>query len=158
MCRQIPDAQLVIAGVKSEVAYYEQLAKRIDASNYKKNIRILTDLSQKELYQYYAKGSIFALHSQEESQGIALVEAMAAGLPVVSTTVGGIPDVITNEKSGLLSAYSDTDAFADNILRLLQSSSLMTSMSDAAHNEAQDYIWDNIAARIEDMYSISIHS
>ena len=156
VCQQIPDAKLVIAGVKSEPAYYEQLAKRITASNYKKNICLLTDLPQEELYQYYKEATLFALHSEEESQGIALVEAMAAGLPVVSTTVGGIPDVVTDEKTGLLSAYSNTDAFAGNILRLLHSPDLIAAMSIAAHNEAQDYIWDNIAAKIEKVYSTHI--
>lgn len=153
VCKQIPDANLVIAGVKSETAYYDQLTRRIADSKYKDNIRLLIDLPQEELYQYYAKASIYALHSEEESQGIALVEAMATGLPVVSTTVGGIPDVVLNEKSGLLSAYGDTDTFAKNILRLLQSPSLITSMSVAAHKVAEDYIWDNIAAKIEKVYS-----
>lgn len=152
VCKQIPDANLVIAGVKSENAYYDQLTKRIADAEYRDNIRLLIDLPQNELYQYYANASIYALHSEEESQGIALVEAMAAGLPVVSTTVGGIPDVVTNEKTGLLSAYSNTDDFAENILRLLQSPSLISSMSVAAHKEAQSYIWDNIAAVIEKVY------
>ena len=152
VCEQIPDANLVIAGVKSEAAYYDQLTRRITDSKYKDNILLLINLPQDELYQYYAKASIYALHSEEESQGIALVEAMATGLPVVSTTVGGIPDVVTNEKTGLLSAYSNTDAFAENILHLIQNPSLLSSMSVAAHKEAQDYIWDNIAARIEKVY------
>lgn len=152
VCKQIPDAQLVIAGVKSEAAYYNQLTKRIADSEYRDNIRLFIDLPQDELYQNYANASIYALHSEEESQGIALVEAMAAGLPVVSTTVGGIPDVVTNEKTGLLSAYSNTDAFAENILSLLQDPTLISSMSVAAHKEAEDYIWDNIAAKIEKVY------
>ena len=152
VCQQTPNAQLVIAGVKSEAAYYELLSKRIADSKYKDNIRLLIDLPQDELYQYYAKASIFALHSEEESQGIALVEAMAAGLPIISTIVGGIPDVVTNEKTGLLSTYSNTDAFAENILRLLQSQNLSVVMSAAAHKEAQGYIWDKIAARIVQMY------
>lgn len=152
VCKQIPDAQLIIAGVKSEATYYNQLTKRIADSKYKDNIRLLIDLPQDELYRYYAKASIYALHSEEESQGIALVEAMAAGLPVVSTSVGGIPDVVTSEKTGLLSVYRNTDAFAENILRLLQSPSLISSMSVAAHNDAQKYIWNNIAAKVEKVY------
>jgi glycosyltransferase involved in cell wall biosynthesis len=152
VCKQIPDTKLVIAGVKSEAAYYEQLTKRIADSKYKDSIRLLIDLPQEELYQYYAKASIYALHSEEESQGIALVEAMAAGLPVVSTTVGGIPDVVTNEMTGLLSAYEDTDTFARNIIRLIQDSNMIAAMSVAAHEQAQEYIWDNIAAKIEKAY------
>lgn len=50
---------------------------------------------------------IYALRSQEESQGIALVEGMAAGLPVVSTRVGGILYVINDGIMGLLSDYGD---------------------------------------------------
>jgi len=79
---------------------------------------------------------------------------MAAGLPIVSTTVGGIPNVVTNEQTGLLSAYSDTDAFAKNIIRLLKSPFLITSMSVAAHEQAQEYVWDNIADRVEQVYNL----
>ena len=151
-CRQMPNAQLVIAGVKSEMAYYELLTKRIAASDYKANIRLLTDIPQDELYKYYSQATIFALHSEEESQGIALIEAMAAGLPIISTTVGGIPDVVTHGKTGLLSAYGNTNVFAENIIQFLQNPSLVTEMSIAAHEQAKEYIWDNIAAKIEKVY------
>ena len=139
VCQQVPDAQLVITGVKSEVAYYDLLTKRIASSNCKERIRLLIDLPQEELYDYYSQATIFALHSEEESQGIALVEAMASGLPVVSTNVGGIPDVVTQNKTGLLSTYGDSDIFADNMVCLLQSPNMMAEMSVAAHNQAKEY-------------------
>lgn len=152
VCQQVPDAQLVIAGVKSEVAYYDLLTKRIASSNYKERIRLLIDLPQEELYDYYSQATIFALHSEEESQGIALVEAMASGLPVVSTNVGGIPDVVTQNKTGLLSTYGDSEIFADNMVCLLQSPNMIAEMSVAAHNQAKEYIWDKIATKIEKLY------
>lgn len=152
MCQQVPDAQLVIAGVKSEEAYYDLLTKRIASSNYKERIHLLIDLPQEKLYDYYSQATIFALHSEEESQGIALVEAMASGLPIVSTTVGGIPNVVTQNKTGLLSTYGDSDIFADNMVRLLQSPNLIAEMSVAAHDQAKEYIWDNIATKIEKVY------
>lgn len=152
VCQIIPDAKLVIAGVKSEVVYYNLLTQRIYSSKYKNNIVLLTDLPQEELYKYYSQASLFALHSEEESQGIALVEAMGAGLPVVSTTVGGIPDVVTNKKTGLLSAYGNIDDFADSIISLLQNPNMISTMSIAAHKQALGYVWDSIAAKVESVY------
>ena len=152
VCQIIPDVKLVIAGVKSEASYYNLLKKRISSSVYKDNIVLLTNLAQEDLYKYYSQATLFALHSEEESQGIALVEALAAGLPVVSTTVGGIPNVVTNEKTGLLSAYGNIDDFADNIIFLLQNPSTVSTMSINAHKQALNYVWDSIASKIERVY------
>ena len=152
VCQTIPDAKLVIAGVNSEVAYYNLLTKRISSSNYKDNIELLTDLPQDELYKYYSQATLFALHSEEESQGIALVEAMGTGLPIVSTTVGGIPDVVTDKQTGLLSAYSDVDNFANNIISLLQNPKVVSTMSINAHKQALSSVWDSIASKIECVY------
>ena len=110
-------------------------------------------LPQEELLQRYQTAYIFALHSQEESQGIALVEAMAAGLPVVSTTVGGIPYVVKDEVSGLLSASSDIDSFAHNIIRLIENKGLYNNMVQFAREIARNYSWINIAKAIEIVYN-----
>ena len=92
--KTVPSAKLIIAGTLTEKAYYTQLQNEIGKLHLKKSVELLTNIPQEQLLQIYQEATIFALHSQEESQGIALVEAMATGLPIVSTLVGGIPFVV----------------------------------------------------------------
>ena len=150
---KIPTAKLIIAGSLAEETYLAKMREEIKKYRLQDSVDILTNIPQEELLQHYQTASIYALHSQEESQGIALVEAMAAGLPVVSTTVGGIPYVVKDEESGLLSAYSDVDSFAHNIIRLLENKDLRGVMAQSAYNMAQNYSWTNIAQAIERVYN-----
>lgn len=150
---KIPSAKLVIAGSLAEEAYLFKMREEITKCRLQDSVDILTNIPQEELLQHYQIASIYALHSQEESQGIALVEAMAAGLPIVSTTVGGIPYVVKNEESGLLSSYGDVDSFARNILRLLEDIDLRNKMAHSAQEIALNYSWTNIAQTIATVYN-----
>ena len=97
----------------------------------------------------YGKSHVFVLHSQEESQGIVFAEAMATGLPVVATRVGGVPDVVEDGKSGLLVDFSDVDSFAGAILELLRDNQYWENMSIRARELSRQYDWGLIANKIE---------
>lgn len=152
VCKQIPNAKLVIAGVLAEQDYYNELQTYIQQSPSKANITLLVNLPQEELYELYQQAHIFALHSQEESQGIALVEAMATGLPIVATNVGGIPYVVEDRVTGFLADYSNIDDFASNIIKLLNNQDNYDKISIRTIQEAQRYIWSNIADEVVKLY------
>ena len=78
---------------------------------------------------------------------------MATGLPIVSTLVGGIPFVVKNGKTGLLSKYGDVDSFANNMIKLLTIENLRTQMSQSARLSAQSYSWQEITQAIEIIYN-----
>lgn len=151
--KAMPSAQLIIAGTLTEEAYYTQLQNEIEKLHLTQSAELLTNIPQEQLLEQYQKATIFALHSQEESQGIALVEAMATGLPVVSTLVGGIPFVVKNGETGLLSQYGDARAFANNMLALLTDEDLRAKLSQSARLTAQNYSWQEIAKAIEIIYN-----
>lgn len=150
--KQVPNAKLVIAGVLAEQDYYNELQAYIQQSPNKANISLLVNLPQEELYELYQQAHIFALHSQEESQGIALVEAMATGLPIVATNVGGIPYVVEDKETGFLGDYGDIDSFAQNLITLLYDRKQCSDMSNCAIREAQRYVWRNIVDEIMILY------
>ena len=150
---KIPTSRLIIAGSLAEETYLAKMREEIKKYRLQDSVDILTNIPQEELLQHYQTASIYALHSQEESQGIALVEAMAAGLPVVSTAVGGIPYVVKDEESGLLSEYGDIDSFANNVIRLLGNKNLRDKMAQSAREIAQSYSWKNISQAIETVYN-----
>jgi glycosyltransferase involved in cell wall biosynthesis len=96
---------------------------------------------------------IFVFHSLEESQGIAICEAMAAGKPVVATNVGGIPCVVKEDVNGKLSAFGDVESFAENIKTLLVDNELRNAMGTTNQKQAQKYAWDKIADEVLKIYN-----
>jgi glycosyltransferase involved in cell wall biosynthesis len=74
---------------------------------------------------------IFVLPSLWEAFGIAILEAMAAGKPVVATSVGGIPEVVIDGETGILVPASDPDALANAIIRLIEDEELRVKMGNA---------------------------
>lgn len=70
--------------------------------------------------QHYQEACIFALASEREGQPNVILEAMSCGLPICATRVGGIPDLVRHEETGLLSESCDVEALAENLLFLLR--------------------------------------
>lgn len=146
------DATLRIVGALADKAYYELLQRKIASSPYASDISLEANLPREELLKAYADAKLFVLHSREESQGIVFAEAMATGLPVVATKIGGIPYVVADGKSGLLCPYADVDAMTDMVGKLLTDESLWQRYSDAAKEIAKNYSWTDIANRIVQLY------
>ena len=147
-------ASLLIAGNVADGRYYNHLLQLVDNSPYKNDIQILTNVSQGKLIELYQSAHIFVLHSEEESQGIVLAEAMATGMPIVATNVGGIPNVVTNGETGLLSGYGDIAAFSKNMVQLITDLELWQVLSYKAVNQSKQYLWKNISDKISDLYAM----
>ena len=145
-------AQLRIIGSLADQAYYNLLQQKIAASPYVSEISFEANLPREELLRAYADAKLFVLHSREESQGIVFAEAMATGLPVVATRVGGIPYVVADGKSGLLCPYGDVEAMTDMVERLMTDNARWQQYSDSAREIAKDFSWNDIAMRIVRLY------
>ncbi len=148
-----PNAKLIIAGFISEQEYYINLLKEIKTRNLENHVEIHTENTQEDIYHLFSKSKLFVLYSEEESQGIVLAEAMAVGLPVVATNVGGIPHVIENKINGFLSDYDNSVDFTKNINMLLNDLQLYNKMSQQNIIEAQKYNWKTISTQVLKLYN-----
>lgn len=148
------DAKLRIIGSMADKAYYVSLQQKIANSPYMSDISLEVNVSQEELLQAYADAKLFVLHSREESQGIVFAEAMATGLPVVATNVGGIPYVVADGKSGLLCPYADVNAMTNMVEKLMTDNALWRQYSNTAREIAKDYRWGDIAEKIVRLYNV----
>ncbi len=146
------NAKLRIIGSLADKAYYELLQQKIAVSPYQADISIEVNLPREELLRAYSEAKLFVLHSREESQGIVFAEAMATGLPIAATKIGGIPYVVADGQSGLLSPFADVATMADNVERLLVDDELWNQCSCAARQIARDYRWKGITERIVQLY------
>jgi phosphatidylinositol alpha-mannosyltransferase len=88
----------------------------------------------------------------QESFGIALVEAMAAGVPVVASDIPGYDEVVRDGLDGLLVPPRDPDALAAAVRRVLDEPSLASDLARAGRERALEYSWDAVAPRIEGIY------
>ena len=146
------DAKLRIIGSLADKAYFALLQQKIADSPYCADISLEANLPREKLLKAYAGAKLFVLHSREESQGIVFAEAMATGLPVVATKIGGIPYVVADGKSGLLCPYADVDAMSNMVAKLMTDQALWQQNSAAARVIAKDYNWTIIANRILRLY------
>lgn len=151
--RQNEKLNLVIAGSVADKEYLRQLQKAIDESEYRDEISLYLDISNDMLKQLYQEAHLFVLHTQEESQGIVFGEAMATGLPVVTTRVGGVPYVVQDGVTGMLSEYGDVNAFAQNIKSLINDDLRWNAMSEASRGSACEYHWETVAKRVLELYN-----
>ena len=145
-------AKLRVVGSLADKTYYEQLQQKIAESAYKEDIALETNLPREELLKAYAEAKLFVLHSREESQGIVLAEAMATGLPVVATKIGGIPYVVADGKNGLLCSHGDVDAMENMVEQLLTDDNQWKNFSVSAQQCARKYNWKRIADEIVELY------
>lgn len=117
---------------------------------YKDRFILHHSLSQYELFKEYHKYDAFVIPSVFEGFGLVIVEAMAAGLPVITTanTIG--PDLIHDDINGYLVPIRDIEAIRRSIQQLLdKSSDELAAMRQAARNAALNYSWGAYASRLE---------
>jgi len=100
---------------------------------------------------------LFLLPSEKESFGLAALEAMAAGVPVISTNSGGLPEVIEHGKSGYLSKIGDTDDMAKNAIQILSSKETHQQFKNQAQKRAKTFDIEVILPKYEDLYEKAIN-
>jgi glycosyltransferase involved in cell wall biosynthesis len=153
--RQIPQVKIVIAGDTQDVEYYRGLVgtdQQIDLRLWKQD--------DKEVRELYRAADVIALPYTEASQSGVLQVGFAFGVPPVVTAVGGLPDVITNEKNGLIIPPENPNELANAIIRLLTDLDLRKAIIEGVIESREGpYNWEVIAADIRILYHelISAH-
>lgn len=129
-----PDTFFCIAGSGPELASLQTLAERLGVKN---SIRWLGALHGRELVDAYHATDVFLSTSDYEGFGLTLVEAMAAGKPVVSTAVGGTVDIVIDGETGRLCPAGDAVSLAASVLELLNDPEKAQAWGKAGHERAR---------------------
>lgn len=129
------DLRLVIAG---EGPYKSNLKEQIAKLNLNEQIEFLGHLDQTALRKYYRRCDIFVLPSLSEGFGRVIIEAMACGKPVIASAIGGVPELIKNNKTGLLVQPGNVEDIATKIEHLLKNEKLRVEIGKRGKGYVKD--------------------
>ena len=149
LATEFPDLSLVVAGDGRDRHATDMLTEDARA-----RVLMLGSVPNVELPAYLAAADVFASPATgHESFGIVLVEALAAGVPVVATDIPGYREVIRDGVDGLLVPPSDAAALASAIRRVLVEPDLASALAKAGGARAREFSWDVVVPRIEAIYA-----
>jgi N-acetyl-alpha-D-glucosaminyl L-malate synthase BshA len=145
--RQKVPSKLLLLGDGPERHHIEKLCRELDNCE---DVKLLGKIVNPE--QHLALSDLFILPSETESFGLAALEAMAAGVPVISTNTGGLPEVNVQGKTGFLSNVGNVDEMAANAIRLLSDEQLLNEFKANAYDQAFKFNITAVLPLYEAMY------
>jgi glycosyltransferase involved in cell wall biosynthesis len=135
---QCPSAQLRIAGECTSVeTYVDSIQQFIEKANLQDRVHLLGALPENAILREFAGCDALVLPSIQETAPMVIAQAMAAGKPVVATRVGGVPEMVSDGKTGFLFEVGDVLKLAETLVRLLRDDSIRAEMGQAGKLKAE---------------------
>ncbi|MBC7784022.1 MAG: glycosyltransferase family 4 protein [Burkholderiales bacterium] len=141
---------LILAGEGPDQAMLVALAAELGVTN---RVKFFGPANREQAVQLFSGATVVATPSRQEAMGIVNLEAMASGVALVSTRVGGIPEIVIDGKTGLLVEPGSSDQLADALARLLADPALRASLADAGRARAAEFDWSRINEQFRGIYS-----
>lgn len=155
MLKQLPgdvkdSIELVICGTGTEYKALQNLSLELNIEKY---VTWKGYIPNHELPQLINQFDVFCLGSRLESFGVAAVEAMSCGLPVIATDVDGFKEVIEDNVSGFIVPRDNAEMMASKILQLYYSPELRTKLGNSARKRVEEfYDWNKNVIQMENLY------
>ena len=151
------DLILLIVGPIEDEQYYQSLKELVKRYNLEKRVIITGKLSRRDILSAYKSCSIVVLPSRGEIFGITLVEGMYLKKVVIGSDSGGIPDVIENDRTGILFKSENPKDLRKKLQYVLDNYSALNTIRENAHNIAKNrYNWEHIAKSLNDLYESAL--
>ena len=151
--RALPHARLTIAGAGPERARLERLCREPALEG---AVTFAGALERAGMNRLYQSADILLNPARVDNMPNALLEAMAAGVPIVSTDAGGIPYLVEHGRTGMLAPVDDAEGLASLTLAVLQSPALASRLRQAGLEEARKYAWPVVGIQLIDIYRQAI--
>ncbi|MDN5753856.1 MAG: glycosyltransferase family 4 protein [Nitrosospira sp.] len=147
--RRFPAAKLTLAGSGPEQEALEKLAAGLDMTD---AVTFTGRVDNESMAALYRSADVMVNPSLVDNMPISILEALASGVPVVSTSVGGVPYLVEHDKTALLVSPQDPDAMADAIFALLDNPARARQISEAGIKSVQQYTWPKVRDRLLRVY------
>jgi phosphatidylinositol alpha-mannosyltransferase len=152
---RFPAARLLVVG--RDRGHQQDKAMAMVPPRLRPDLVFVGSVPQADLPSYYASADVFCAPSLGgESFGIVLAEAMAVGLPVVCSDIGGYRDVVRDGSEGLLVPPRDPEALAEALAGLLDNPARRAAMGEAAAVAARRYAWEVVAGEVAEVYRAAV--
>ena len=133
-------------------SYLSQLRQRLSPAAAKR-VTFTGPISHKDVAKYYANADVYVSPSLYESFGMAIIEAMAAGVPVVAARGGAVPDVVSDGRTGILVDVADPAGIANAVSTLSSDSEFRASMTVAARKKVcKEFSWETVVNSLIRVY------
>lgn len=140
--KDIPSASLLLAGKGPEEGIIRALVRDLGLTD----VEFCGAVSHDRIGDLLDRADVFVNASRIDNMPVSILEAFAAGLPVVSAASGGIPYLVEHERTGLLSGVDDVEALARNVRRVISDPALAHRLARNARDESARYEWPAIRA------------
>jgi glycosyltransferase involved in cell wall biosynthesis len=128
----------------------ESLIQELELIDY---VHVLGSMENEAVASYLDIADVFVRPSYSEGLGVSFLEAMAAGVPIVGTPVGGIPDFLTDGQTGLFCRPDDPESIADAVTRILEDDNLRARLIENAYRTVKEcYEWDAVVKRMGEVF------
>jgi glycosyltransferase involved in cell wall biosynthesis len=135
---------LSLIGTGDSQKDYERKAMSLGIQSH---VRFVGYVSREEISFYYNAAHVFVLPSYNEGMSLAVLEAMAAGLPVVVTRTGGTTELVEEGVNGFVFDWADVDSLTNYLRMLAADDTLLRNMGAASRSRAKHFSWEVIANR-----------
>lgn len=142
----------LVGNRKNNSAYYNQLKHAVEKLKLEEFVVFHDGTDQENLKKLYASADIFVLPSFKETFGIVFLEAMHYKLPIITTNVSAIPELVEEGKNGLLVPPADSQALANAISKLIENPDLIKQMGEIGSKKVKNsYYWEQTCAKFADI-------
>jgi glycosyltransferase involved in cell wall biosynthesis len=148
-----------ISGIRLTVAGCSVPAEQVKemfAPEVRDRVSAIPFVKREDIPAVYARHDIFVFPSLVEGMPLTLLEAMATGMPVVTTNTSGMADVVENDVNGLLVAAADAEKLAEGIERLCRSPDLRKRLGLAGQETMRRYTWERVTKELEKVFMLAI--
>lgn len=149
LIKQNINVRLMLVGDGPERHKLEKLICDLDIGDY---IILIGKVPNDRVIEYMTIASIFVLPSLSEGFPLVIVEAMASGLPIITTNITGLPEIIKENRNGYLVEPKNSTKIAEKILLLLKDDELRKRIAQYNRHDAQNYTWDEITDNLIQIY------
>jgi len=146
---QIEELKIIMVGPDKGDGSLQEMVKLSEQLNVDRYIKIIPGVSKDQVPFYLNQGNIFINTTNVDNTPVSVIEAMACGLCVVTTNVGGIPYLLEHEIDALLVPPDDPEAMAASIQRILDDPELASRLSTNARKKAEQFDWSIVLPQWE---------
>lgn len=142
--KEYPNAILcMVGGVKDDS--FDEVKEYIKKNNLNDSVELAGYMNKEDWIKKSEEFDIFINTTNFDNTPVSVIEAMALGLPIISTNVGGLPFLIENNKTGILVELNNSEAFVENIIDLISNSEKAQNLAKSARTEVEKFDWNAVS-------------